>query len=425
LPDFTDESENYRKSSINIPHQKENKMRKKTLLAGIIVGALFFTTAAFASVNDDQVTSQKIREADGTSGQNTNSGSGVKTNHIQDGAVTASKITGPIGVEKLSSYAGVKIVHAGAANGITTFNSLRDALNSIEAEQTTNNYAVLVMPGTYSEDLNSGLNWSGRNTATIIGQGRESTILVGGDAYRQIFMKSNLFFSNLTLQGSVLILNGVHDVSIRNCAIDASNIGAQSSGLGMSIWQDAFNIVLDNVSIKALQGIDMFMLTHPETITLRNIQIKALAQTTPPNSAGAFGIIVSDTANAEAVLNIENVSIESGYYGINTNSGKIILNNISIKAQWCGLLGGGTMAVRNSSIEGSVISVQNMNSTDISINSSTVIGSLYGGYQSLTKIGSSKISGLQHPNPSGGTFKFVNCYDDNYEPIPNGSQTYQ
>jgi hypothetical protein len=59
-------------------------------------------TVAFASVNDDQVTSQKIREADGTSGQNTNSGSGVKTGHIQDGAVTESKIGGTISQSKVT-----------------------------------------------------------------------------------------------------------------------------------------------------------------------------------------------------------------------------------------------------------------------------------------------------------------------------------
>ena len=47
---------------------------------------------AFAAVNNDEVTSVKLKEADGTSGQNTNSGSGVKTGHIQDGAVTTAKI---------------------------------------------------------------------------------------------------------------------------------------------------------------------------------------------------------------------------------------------------------------------------------------------------------------------------------------------
>ncbi|MBI5639840.1 MAG: hypothetical protein HZA17_05380 [Nitrospirae bacterium] len=48
---------------------------------------LALPTQIFASVSNDQVQSQHIREADGTSGQNTNSGAGVKTGHVQDGAI--------------------------------------------------------------------------------------------------------------------------------------------------------------------------------------------------------------------------------------------------------------------------------------------------------------------------------------------------
>jgi len=67
-------------------------MRKALMILSIMAAAALFNTTVFASVNDDQVTSQKIKEADGTSGQDTNSGSGVKTGHIQDTAVTNSKI---------------------------------------------------------------------------------------------------------------------------------------------------------------------------------------------------------------------------------------------------------------------------------------------------------------------------------------------
>jgi len=45
-----------------------------------------------ALLADDEVKSANIKEADGTSGQNTNTGSGIKTNHIQNSAVTGAKI---------------------------------------------------------------------------------------------------------------------------------------------------------------------------------------------------------------------------------------------------------------------------------------------------------------------------------------------
>ena len=73
--------------------------RSLALLCMLLLAA---PAGSFASVSDDQVTSQKIKEADGTSGQNTNSGSGVKTNHIQNAAVTNAKIAdGAVGTTKL------------------------------------------------------------------------------------------------------------------------------------------------------------------------------------------------------------------------------------------------------------------------------------------------------------------------------------
>lgn len=67
-------------------------MRKVLLILSIVVVASLFNTMAFADLDNNEVTSVKLKEADGTSGQNTNSGSGVKTGHIQNGAVTAQKL---------------------------------------------------------------------------------------------------------------------------------------------------------------------------------------------------------------------------------------------------------------------------------------------------------------------------------------------
>lgn len=58
--------------------------------AALAACALAFASAASAA--SDNVLSGNIKEADGISGQDTNNGSGVKTGHLQDGAVTAPKL---------------------------------------------------------------------------------------------------------------------------------------------------------------------------------------------------------------------------------------------------------------------------------------------------------------------------------------------
>lgn len=65
---------------------------KLIIIFGVLAIGSFCSAGNTFALTSDSIESAHIIEADGTSGQDTNSGSGVKTGHIQDGAVTDSKI---------------------------------------------------------------------------------------------------------------------------------------------------------------------------------------------------------------------------------------------------------------------------------------------------------------------------------------------
>lgn len=127
-----------------------------------LLAALVLSTQAAT----DNVLSGNIKEADGTSGQDTNSGSGVKTDHIQDGAVTDDKISGVLSIGKLPVGSSAGTVAAGDhihdgiyqqryANVVVVAKSGGDyteplaAIASITDASATNPYLVKIMPGVY------------------------------------------------------------------------------------------------------------------------------------------------------------------------------------------------------------------------------------------------------------------------------------
>lgn len=67
---------------------REDFMKTRLSIPVTLFFLLLVGSPASAGVSNDQVRSQHIREADGTSGQNTNTGAGVKTGHIQNAAIT-------------------------------------------------------------------------------------------------------------------------------------------------------------------------------------------------------------------------------------------------------------------------------------------------------------------------------------------------
>jgi hypothetical protein len=75
----------------------DGAVTREKIAEGVIPGVV---------LENDGVLSQHIAEADGTTGQDTNTGSGVKTGHIQDGAVVSAKIAdGTITATDISSGA--------------------------------------------------------------------------------------------------------------------------------------------------------------------------------------------------------------------------------------------------------------------------------------------------------------------------------
>jgi len=155
------------------------------LVVAAVAAMLSPVSMSYAAVLSDEVTSSKLKEADGTSGQNTNSGSGVKTGHIQDGAVTDVKITGTISGSKLGAHGHnasdvVGIISTsnlplGTASGTVAagdhnhdsvyqkkyakvivvaksggdYNNILDAMNSITDASSVNPYLIKVFPGIY------------------------------------------------------------------------------------------------------------------------------------------------------------------------------------------------------------------------------------------------------------------------------------
>jgi hypothetical protein len=101
-------------------------MKKKfvVLLAAVVLAMPGLSVAA--NIGQNQVVSISIKPADGTTGQNVLTGSGVKTGHIQDGAVTGQKISaGAVGTAALAPLA---VGTSNIADGSVTTSKLGTAV---------------------------------------------------------------------------------------------------------------------------------------------------------------------------------------------------------------------------------------------------------------------------------------------------------
>lgn len=330
---------------------------------------LGFSSAVFA-VNDDSIFSQHVKEADGTSGQNTNAGSGIKTGHIQDGAVTDAKITGPISTSKLNVGIDAGTVAAGNhdhdavyqkkyAQVITVstsggdYTSLYDAMSSITDASVTKQYLIKIMPGIYQLQ-NPPYNVVCYGYIHIEGSGKNATKLT-----------SQSDGSNASLRPPLSMAGP--DCSIRDLTVEV--LGNAAENKDAVAFHSHHSPEFSNLAIIATGGSnDAGIKIFEGGPTIKDVTIITNGtgiMTYPP-----FYNVVGD-------VNLENVKIGE--------NGSSMISGITS--------GGKTYRIRNSEINGGIL-------VDYPSGSAAIAHSMV----------SSTLS---------GAIKLVNCYNGGFAPIPN------
>lgn len=427
---------------------------------------------SFASVNNDQVTSVKLKEADGTTGQDTNNGSGVKTGHLQNGAVTAAKLgivcpdgqylqytvaggwacsvgtpglqglqgvagpqgptgltgpegptgpqgpkgdtgsTGPQGpIGETPHYANVIVVAKSGGD----FTDPVEAVNSISAASAANPYLIKIMPGVYDIGVNT---IQMKEYVDIEGSGQNVTLITGNSGL---------------MTG---VINGILNAQLSNIAV--TNTGGGEHAIAVADYRPYRNPIYSSPNGKfTLKNAKLLALTSQNItngfrqnydnidVELDNVIIEANSTS---NSSAAAIVINPDSYQMNAKLN--NLIIKT-----NGNTALGIANNVSSvisNSTITPVFGGQAMSIMYGSgtkhkiynVSTSAITGLNASNfatevpVEIEISQSTISGTSYYSNVKLSVI-NSKIGAINAQYNSIGVLKLINCYDSNYNAIPN------
>ncbi len=240
----------------------------------------------------DSILSKHVKEADGTTGQDTNNGSGIKTGHIQNGAVTGAKlasgaisgsaiaagavtddkIAGPISRSKLQMLGGVAVVARSGGDYLTPQAAMAALATWCGTPTATNPCVIMVMPGTYQLGSQPLIM---QPFVDIAGSGRGVTVL-SGNVDGPLIIGSSSELRDLTAQNTASGANvgvGVRNVaSLRRASVIVTssvtmNIGVEAT-VGTSVLEDVSVQVSGSYSGEAIKG-------GGGSLVLRNVQASA------------------------------------------------------------------------------------------------------------------------------------------------------
>ncbi|MBI4710219.1 MAG: hypothetical protein HY759_03830 [Nitrospirae bacterium] len=212
------------------------------------------------------MSSHHFKEADGTSGQDTNSGSGVKTGHIQNGAVTPSKI---------GFYRRVVVVAPSGGD----FTSPVDAVNSITDASATNPYLVKIMPGVY--DL-GGNGIQMKSYVDIEGSGENITKIIGGiggadnaEVRFLTFQSDSGGMSNFSVSPKITNYHGVVNAG-GNGSPKLTNVSITTAGnYSVGVFSGATPLTMDNVKIIS-ENFAVYTPFFGTTVTIQKSSVKGV-----------------------------------------------------------------------------------------------------------------------------------------------------
>lgn len=325
------------------------------------------------------------------------------------------------------------------------FITIADALSAITDASSTNRYRITVKPGTYNEVV------SMKSFIDIVGSGSENTVITSNiDAsvphtYATVVMATDSNISNIAVEntsagrGTALrIPEGVARTSVNGSKI--STIGSGGTYYNVLLkGNNSFTIANSSLHVSGATG-DLYGIFSdnrtglPSVVVIRDVMVKA--EGVIGSSSTVVGIGIYRDHDEAAIYDTVAIASGGGWaVGIENycRNGSLTLNNVKVIAAEgsqhnSGFYNDGTAC--KTTIHNSEIISRNSTATqntavfgtaaEIEINNSQLISSLHSiqgqGDPGVVKIGGSMLSGTI----SGCTgCKIVNCWDGNYNLIPN------
>jgi hypothetical protein len=371
---------------------------RKALSSLIIVTVIaFFNTMALATVNDDQVTSQKLKEADGTSGQNTNSGSGVKTNHIQNDAVTSTKIAnGAVTDAKISGQISASKINSTGLNADTVdgkhASDLAAAVHTHSQSQVTGLEAAIAGKSDVTHNHDS-IYQQKYGKVAVVAQ-------TGGDYTNPVAAINDIAAwcgePSSTNPCLVKIMPGIYDLG-------AGSVGlapfVNLEGSGENITRLIYNGSNGGVFIGASTDSEIRMLT---------LDVYAGSGYSPTGiQIGVADFTGAPVGNPVRVTNVTINSTGPGYLrGINIYNRSPIIDNVTINSAWNGIEG--------------LSNYPSIYTSNPIVKNSRINASVSGIYLDLASI-ILKYTEISAPYAIGAgrplSFKCIGVYDGNLDPI--------